>query len=404
MSKTLPPVLIVTLPLQVLGGVAAKARLLADVLRSYGRDVSFATYAARQTTPELNVSFAAAVLGRKPDVLSITDGDGYENVVVGCAGPELEFPYTAGSDLWTEVSRGFTRIVAVGGSPLIATPLVSAGIPHFLWCADDLKGDREARHHAMSWPLQVADRLIVQPRLRSQQDCVMHGDEYIFGVSKYTVDRLRKFRPERPDTIERLSIPVDSDFFRPPVSWLPKQRIGFAGRIGDPRKDAGLLLDTLRHVLSIHSDATLQIAGPKDDRFAETVARESFGGRIEICGELSRENLRAFYQGLDVFVIPSQREGLAIVGLEAMACGVPVVSTRCGGPEDYVVDDVTGFLASSKATALAEKVNIIIQDSELRARMSLQARCKVEAEFSIKSFTVQLDSIWRRVWGEGLIA
>ena len=58
-------------------------------------------------------------------------------------------------------------------------------------------------------------------------------------------------------------------------------------------------------------------------------------------------------QRWDLFVIPSHQEGLCISALEAMACGVPVVSTRCGGPEDFVLPDRTGLLVPHQAPALA---------------------------------------------------
>lgn len=58
---------------------------------------------------------------------------------------------------------------------------------------------------------------------------------------------------------------------------------------------------------------------------------------------VDNEELPAYYRGADVFSIPSQHEGLAIVGLEVMACGKPIVSTRCGGPEEYVIDKERGI-------------------------------------------------------------
>ncbi len=54
--------------------------------------------------------------------------------------------------------------------------------------------------------------------------------------------------------------------------------------------------------------------------------------------------LRAIYSGCDVFVWASRREGFGLPILEAMACRTPVVSTRCGGPEDIIGDGVNGFL------------------------------------------------------------
>ena len=63
------------------------------------------------------------------------------------------------------------------------------------------------------------------------------------------------------------------------------------------------------------------------------------------------------YQRAAVFALPSDDEGLGIVILEAMACGVPVVATRCGGPEDIITDGTDGFLVPRyDAGALASRL------------------------------------------------
>ena len=58
----------------------------------------------------------------------------------------------------------------------------------------------------------------------------------------------------------------------------------------------------------------------------------------------------------------SAQEGLGISGIQAMACGVPVVSTRCGGPEDYVIDGKTGKLAGNTPEELADAIAWIVAD------------------------------------------
>ena len=66
--------------------------------------------------------------------------------------------------------------------------------------------------------------------------------------------------------------------------------------------------------------------------------------------------LPGYYRGLDVFAISSWQEGLCVTGTEAMACGTTVVSTRCGGPEDYVWDRQTGRLSGFNARDFASRL------------------------------------------------
>jgi glycosyltransferase involved in cell wall biosynthesis len=97
---------------------------------------------------------------------------------------------------------------------------------------------------------------------------------------------------------------------------------------------------------------------------------------------MPREQLVRFYQRLGVFVIPSLQEGLGIVGLEAMACGCPVVSTRCGGPEEYVIEGRTGMLAEPSAAALAGAIETIQSNPALRRRLSEAAVRQVHQRYA----------------------
>ncbi|MBK8020237.1 MAG: glycosyltransferase family 4 protein [Chloroflexi bacterium] len=85
----------------------------------------------------------------------------------------------------------------------------------------------------------------------------------------------------------------------------------------------------------------------------------------------------------DVVVCSSHFESYGMVNVEAMACGVPVVSTRRGGPSETVVDGETGFLVDGgDAHALAERVIQLLRDPALRQRMGTAGRARVEAQFA----------------------
>jgi glycosyltransferase involved in cell wall biosynthesis len=102
-------------------------------------------------------------------------------------------------------------------------------------------------------------------------------------------------------------------------------------------------------------------------------------------------------QTLDLFVIPSHQEGLCIAALEAMACGVPVVSTRCGGPEDYVIDGVTGQLVARDPAAMAAAVAAIAADRDRRRRLAAGAlswvREQASPEAARRTFRAHLAAI-----------
>ena len=176
--------------------------------------------------------------------------------------------------------------------------------------------------------------------------------------------------------------------------------LGFAGRINDPRKNVGLLIDALALARERGEPLTLRMTGSPGPELWRRIAKRGMGDHVTFVGTLSRAELPAFYRSLDVFVIPSRQEGLGIVGVEAMACGVPVVSTRNGGAEDYVRDGENGFLTSGHAGEVADRILMIVHDRVLRGAMSRCARDTVAAGYSHEVWSEILDAAWERVWGE----
>lgn len=117
-----------------------------------------------------------------------------------------------------------------------------------------------------------------------------------------------------------------------------------------------------------------------------TEAEPLLKDRIIYAGFVS--DIQYLYAAADVAVCPSRFESYGMANLEAMACGVPVVSTDRGGPRETVVEGETGFLVPPRdAAKYAERVLQLLGDPELRARMGAAGRRHVEAHFSIRRST-----------------
>lgn len=95
-----------------------------------------------------------------------------------------------------------------------------------------------------------------------------------------------------------------------------------------------------------------------------------------------------YYELFDVLVIPSTvREGLPLVALAALGWGVPVVGSRLGGIPEVVQEGMNGCLVPpGDERALAEGLERILGDSQLRARLQLGARASVDDRFSVETF------------------
>jgi glycosyltransferase involved in cell wall biosynthesis len=119
-----------------------------------------------------------------------------------------------------------------------------------------------------------------------------------------------------------------------------------------------------------------------DATVRETVRACGLDNHVSFHAGLSRTQMRDLMQTLDVFVLASHQEGLCISALEALACGVPVVSTRCGGPEEFVLAGVSGELVDSTPAAMAQAQRRILRDAALRDRLATGGRRLVEERYS----------------------
>ena len=94
------------------------------------------------------------------------------------------------------------------------------------------------------------------------------------------------------------------------------------------------------------------------------------------------ERLRLIYSAADLVVVPSREDNQPQIGLEAMACGTPVVAFNAGGIPEYVKHGATGLLATrGDETELARQISWLISDPEARDTMGQRARLMMEREF-----------------------
>jgi glycosyltransferase involved in cell wall biosynthesis len=148
-----------------------------------------------------------------------------------------------------------------------------------------------------------------------------------------------------------------------------------------------------------------------NDKHPETrfvIAGEGSGPLYEQLQELRRQlNLEKvfFFLGfrkdsaevlnnLDLFVLPSISEGFSISTIEAMACGIPVVVTRCGGPEEIVADTNTGIVVDSNEAQIANAVIHLIEDGTLNNKIANFNQMQVVDKFSLAAMIHKYQDIF----------
>ncbi len=377
MSK--PRVLVSTI-LPSPGGVNTMTGFVVKTLRALGLEPVIAYYQPYSLSPELSLP-SFRLLQRTVGVSEGHAFDGCESHAIGAWLPELEFTHYVTTAHWQRLIDSCDACVSVAGNVLAATAFFQSGKPFVAWVATDWAGDRKDRVRGFSWPRKVLDQWVNGPVLRRYERRLLNAGT-ILSLSDYTARTLGAIAGPRFHS-RILPMPVRADHFSPAPAAVVPRRIGFCGRIDDPRKNIPLLLEALALMNRGEAPVTAMLIGGKPTRaMLESVMRLQLSERVTFVPHVPPADMPALLQTLDVFVLPSHQEGLCIAALEAMACGVPVVSTRCGGPEEFVIPGQTGQLVDFDAAQMAQAVQSILADRALRARLSLGARHIVEARYT----------------------
>jgi len=176
-----------------------------------------------------------------------------------------------------------------------------------------------------------------------------------------------------PEKIVAIAFGVDSGRFSPPRAPARRERfrVLFVGHIGQ-RKGVSYLLQGYESFR--RADSELQLVGSFVPGAAQAYQR--FAGLFEHIPHVPQAQLPDIYRAADVFVLPTLTEGMPLVVLEAMACGLPVIATP-SGPGDLIEDGADGFIVPIRdPQAIAEKLEILYRDPQLRATLGRRARDK----------------------------
>jgi glycosyltransferase involved in cell wall biosynthesis len=208
------------------------------------------------------------------------------------------------------------------------------------------------------------------------------------------------------DRIEIIPSGVDCDRFRPPNAAGRKRArdeldlasddfaVGTVGML-EARKGQRYLIEAIQFLRAGEASgrantATVNVrcfiagAGALADALVAEIEARRLGNSIRMLGMI--DDSRTLLWALDLFAMPSLREGLGVAALEAMACGVPVVASATGGLVNAVEDRVTGIhVPAGDARALANAIARLSAHRELRLAMGAAGRDRVVAKFAMEA-------------------
>tara|TARA_B110000305_G_scaffold93919_1_gene105812 strand:- start:2322 stop:3467 length:1146 start_codon:yes stop_codon:yes gene_type:complete len=197
----------------------------------------------------------------------------------------------------------------------------------------------------------------------------------IFVPSKYAAQTFVD-RGIAADKIIVNGMGVDFEMFQAPSSRSLDRmpRIVFAGGVGI-RKGVPWLLKAFKR---LSSKAELHLIGPVSPDY-EKMLRKEIGANVFVRGALPGHDLSSEYGRGDIFCLPSLEEGYGMVIPQAMACGLPVVTTNVVGAADLLQHAHNGLIVSpADSTALSDALERLIDDVDLRQTMGAYAQTTVQ--------------------------
>lgn len=381
-------VAIVVPSLHLGGGVSEVARVLYDCLSRSSRYcpeyVSVATSSNDSASLRLMSpkSWQEGIQAEK----KLDNGIPFQHV--GALFPEFQFQRYQARTKLSKILRSFDLVQVVAGHP--AWGLVTSGIdcPVALQVATLARVERSMKIAEGGGLLGMWRVLMTKITDRLDQEALREMD-VVLVENEWMLEHVEQKAP----CTEVIFCPpgIDTSQFTPSgTPFDERDYILSVGRFGDPRKNPELLFQAYANLRECLGDTTprLVLAGRTAPSPEAWELAEDLGVRDKITfhEDISTDRLSSLYREAKLFVLSSDEEGLGLVILEAMASGIPVVSTDCGGPATAVKPGETGTLVpTGDPSAMCEAMKTLLQSPPKLERFGERARQRTETVFSQKA-------------------
>lgn len=240
----------------------------------------------------------------------------------------------------------------------------------------------------------VIYKLVAYYRQRSELCAIEHYNSFV--VLTYE-DRLQWLKSSLKQSIKVIpnSIPKG---LNAKSDYTERKRVLAVGRL-DVIKGFDLLIKAWSMVATRFPDWSLDIYGMGElqNKLEAQIARANLQGKINIMTPTDKIN--EVYEKADMYVLSSRCEGLPMVLLEAMACGVPAVAFACKcGPRDVITNNVSGLLIEQdNIEQLATGICQLIENPELRQNMGQEAARSVREKFNEDKIMCRWDDLFNEL-------
>lgn len=304
----------------------------------------------------------------------------------------------------TDVVRRFDVALVLSGSPAAALSVSRSGLPVVSYAASLVREERVRLQTQLSGPVKLLTLLNTSVVSVLDRRAVRLAD-VVLAINPSMADTYRALGAK---TSRLLPPGLDTDDFSPAGARRHDGPILSVGRLSDPRKGTDRLIRAYASAVETDPDLPrLVLAGrlaPSSNDMA-LIDELGLSSRVDVVSPVPAGGLVDLYRSASQFVMASHEEGLGIVALEAMACGLPVVATNTEGSQFVLGSPVRGGIVVDRGLAaeaeLAEGILALHRDRVRADVLGADARTVVVEGFSRAAATDGLVQVVRSLAARG---
>lgn len=226
--------------------------------------------------------------------------------------------------------------------------------------------------------------------------------DFVACISDFARSQLMALVPqEQWDHLSVVHCGVDPERFAPAVAKQERPAAGLrvlcVGRLV-PEKGQSVLLAAVERLRAQGTDVEVRLVGDGPDRavLEARTARRGLSAAVTFLGAVGQDDIAESFAWADVLCLPSFAEGVPVVLMEAMACGLPVVATRIAGVPELVDHERSGIVvAPGRPELVADALASLAADPALREEMGRHGRARVVDDYSSRTAVEPLIRLFR---------
>jgi glycosyltransferase involved in cell wall biosynthesis len=328
--------------------------------------------------------------------------DGRQGICIGRRGGPIEpLGYFLNTEGWKKSLRPDDIIIAVFGHMPYALPLAILKRKFVVWTATTYIDERFQEEASWSAPYKILQK-IYKPILFRMEKKVVKEASKIIGLSVHTSRSIRAQHVNWHGRMCTIHCPVNSKDTQPGTEAEKEDRILYAGRFNDRRKNIHFLLDAFAELASKYPSWKLTLLGDEvSPALLKKVKDKGLEDKVEFPGFVSKDTYKKYFKSARIFTLCSKQEGQAIVVLEAMAAGLPIVVTKNGGTDAFMDDGENGFLVEKDSLPeFVKALDILITDAKKRTKMSQHSRHLLETYYDQPISEEKFLNVFNEIWLE----